>query len=198
MANATTVRMDAVADAAASSARAGRRPARLPGSLLPARIEAALRALEDSATSNGDPASALRDTVEALWRIVQQAASERALNPSRHRHSVRALLARRELVRRGTCILSAIIRRGADSRTFHPDCAPWAIERLPFAIVAGACVHWVFGLAKRPSLRAGTAVEAALELLRPYHQSQERSGGDNDERQEAHVGARRPDGSFRP
>jgi hypothetical protein len=38
---------------------------------------------------------------------------------------------------------------------------------LPFAIVSGACVHWVFGLATALSLRSSVAVEAALEVLRP-------------------------------
>ena len=37
---------------------------------------------------------------------------------------------------------------------FRPDCPSWAIERLPFAIVAGACAHWVLGLSRGPSLRA--------------------------------------------
>ena len=158
------------------SSRAERRPARVAGSLLPTRIETTLRALEVAAKTEGDPATALRNTVEAIWTTVTQAVSEPALEPSRR--TVRALLARRELVQRGTCILSAVIRRGVKSGAFRPRCVPWASERLPFAIVRGACVHWMFGLSKRPSLRAGTAVAAALEILRadtqtlegkPYH-----------------------------
>jgi len=147
-----------------NSSRAERRPVRLSGSLLPTGIETALRALEDAAKTEGDPAAALRNTVEAIWKTVTQAVSEPALEPSRQ--TVRALLARRELVQRGTRILSAVIRRGVDSGAFRTRCVPWAIERLPFAIVHGACVHWVFGLSKRPSVRAVTAVAAALEILR--------------------------------
>lgn len=150
----------------ASNASAERRPrASVSGSLLPPRVEAELRALESPDRSHGDAMTALRETVAAIWTIVEHAGSENALDASRH--GVRALLARRELVRRGTRILSAVIRRGLRSGAFWPTDVRWALRRLPFAIVAGACVHWVFGLSKRPSLRATTAVEAALELLRP-------------------------------
>ena len=146
------------------SSRAERRPARVAGSLLPTGIETTLRALEEAAKTEGNPATALRSTVEAIWKTVRQAVSEPALEPSRR--TVRALLARRELVQRGTCILSAVIRRGVESGAFRPRCVPWAVEGLPFAIVRGACVHWMFGLSKTPSVRAGTAVAAALEILR--------------------------------
>lgn len=139
-------------------------------SLLPRRVDRQLRSLEHSSTSGRDPTTALRETVEAIWRIVEQASSERRLDGSRYGAS--ALLARRELVRRGTYALSAVIRRGIASGAFRPRCAAWAIRGLPFAIVAGACAHWVFGLAPAPSLRASIAVEGALEVLRaPYHQS---------------------------
>jgi len=121
--------------------------------------------LERVGASDRDPITALRETVEAIWKVVKQAASEPALRTSRH--DARALLARRELVQRGTCVLSAVIRAGVESGAFRPGCASWAIRRLPFAIVAGACVHWVFGLAAAPSLRASMAVEAALDALRP-------------------------------
>ncbi len=121
------------------------------------------RPLERSRRSDDDPTTALRETVEAIWTSVEQAASASALDLSRH--GVRALLARRDLVRRGTCMLSAVIRRGVASGAFRPQCASWAIERLPYAIVAGACVRWVFGLSRGPSLRASTAVAAALEIL---------------------------------
>jgi len=79
---------------------------------------------------------------------------ERALDGS--------LLARRDLVQRGTCALSTVIRHGVASGAFRPGCASWAIRRLPFAIVAGACAHWVLGLATGPSLR-------------PHGQSRQRS-----------------------
>ena len=134
-------------------------------SLLPRRVDKQLQSLERSSKSDRDPATALRETVEAIWQIVEQAASARALDGSRHGAS--ALLARRELVQRGTCTLSAVIRRGVASGAFRPRRASWAIRRLPFAIVAGACVHWVFGLATAPSLRASAAVKGALEVLRP-------------------------------
>jgi hypothetical protein len=97
--------------------------------------------------------------------MVERAASESALDASRY--DARALLVRRELVQRGTCKLAAVIRAGVDSGAFRPRCASWALRRLPFAIVAGACVDWVFGLATGPSLRASVAVEAALDVLRP-------------------------------
>ena len=107
-----------------------------------------------SSSSHADEIVALRETVESIWRAVAHAAPETAL------------LARRELVRRETCKLSAVIRGGVAAGAFRPECPSWAIERLPFAIVAGACAHWVLGLSQGPSLRAGTAVEAALEILR--------------------------------
>jgi len=110
-----------------------------------------------SRKSDWDATTALRETVEAFWKVVEQAPSYDTCGP----------LARRELVRRGTCALSAVIRRGIASGTFRPRCTAWAIRRLPFAIVAGGCVHWVFGLTPGPSLRAATAVAAALEVLRP-------------------------------
>ena len=133
-------------------------------SLLPPRVDTQLRALE-CRKPNRDAASALRETVQAIWRIVEQASSETALNGSHH--GVNALLARHELVHRGTRALSAVIRRGIASGAFRPRCVSWAIRRLPFAIVSGACVHWVFGLAAGPSLRASTAVEGAVQVLRP-------------------------------
>ena len=140
-----------------------RRPA-APGSLLPQRLDTPLRALERCTRYDDDPTTALREAVEGIWQIVEQAASESALDISLH--GAPALLARRELVQRGTCALSAVIRRGVESGALRPRCAEWAIERLPFAIVAGACAHWVLGLSPGPSLRAGTAVEAALEILK--------------------------------
>ncbi len=79
-------------------------------SLLPRRVDKQLQSLERSSKSDRDPATALRETVEAIWQIVEQAASASARDGSRH--GVSALLARRELVQRGTCTLSAVIRRG--------------------------------------------------------------------------------------
>ena len=112
-----------------------------------------------SGKSDRDATTALRETVEAIWKVVEQASSEQALDGS--------LLARRELVQRGTCALSAVICQGVASGAFRPRCSSWAIRRLPFAIVAGACLQWVLGLAAGPSLRASTAAAAALEVLRP-------------------------------
>lgn len=129
------------------------------------RLEAGWRALERSSRSGADSTTVLEETVGCIWRIIEHAASEYGLDVSRH--GIRAVLARRQLVRRATATLSAVIRRGVASGAFRPACPSWAIRRLPYAIVAGACVHWVFGLATGPSLRARTAVDAALELLRP-------------------------------
>ena len=127
-------------------------------SLLPPAVDRQLQSLERVDESDGDPTAALRDTVEAIWEIVERATSEPSLD-SLH-HGLRALLAR----------LSAVIRRGVASGAFRPQCVPWAIERLPFAIVAGACVHWTLGLATGPSLRASAAIEMVLEVLRPQEE----------------------------
>jgi len=135
------------------------------GSLLPRRVDRRLRSLEGVTASDRDPIAALRETVEAIWKVVERATSEPALDASRD--DVRVLIARRELMQRGTCKLSAVIRRGVESGAFRPGCASWAMRQLPFAIVAGACVHWAFGLATAPSLRASVAIEAALDVLRP-------------------------------
>jgi hypothetical protein len=129
------------------------------------RLEARWRALERSSRASADPTTALAETVAGIWWILEQAASAQGLDVARG--GIRAVLARRQLVRRGTRALSRVIRRGVAAGAFRPACPAWAIRRLPFAIVSGACVHWVFGLATRPSLRATTAVGAALELLRP-------------------------------
>lgn len=141
-------------------------------SLLPPRVDRQLRLLEDVGQTDRDPITALRKTVEAIWNVVERAASEPALDPSGR--DARALLARRELVQRGTCVLSAVIQRGVESGAFRPGCAAWAIRGMPFAIVSGACAHWVFGLATVRSLRASTAIAAALDVLRPRSSS---SGG---------------------
>ena len=137
----------------------------MTSSLLPPAVDRQLQSLERVDKSAGHPTAALRDTVEAIWEIVERATSEPSLD-SLH-HGLRALLARRELVQRATCTLSAVIRRGVASGAFRPQCVPWAIERLPFAIVTGACVHWTLGLATGPSLRASVAIEMVLEVLRP-------------------------------
>jgi hypothetical protein len=137
-------------------------------SLLPPAVDRRLQSLERVDESEGDPTAVLRDTVEAIWDIVEQATSEPALD-SLH-HGLTALLARRELVQRATCTLSTVILRGVASGAFRPQCVPWAIERLPFATVTGACVHWTLGLATGPSLRASAAIEMVLEVLRPQEE----------------------------
>src|SRR5439155_1046118 len=76
-------------------------------------------------------------------------------------------LRRRQLVRRGANVLSTIIQRGVESGAFRPHCARWAVQRLPYAIVAGVCARWVFGLPEERSLGAGAAADAALEALCP-------------------------------
>jgi hypothetical protein len=116
-----------------------------------------LGALERAPLSDGDPTRALHDAVEAIGRIAERAAGEGALN-ARRRH---------ELVAKGEQILSTIIRRGVESGTFRPPCARWAVERLPYAIVAGMYARSVFDLREERSLRAGAAADAALEVLRP-------------------------------
>jgi hypothetical protein len=126
-------------------------------------VDAQLQTLERSGKSDRDPITALRETIETIWKIVAQAASETPLDGSRH--GTHAPLARHNLVRRATHTLSGVIRQGIESGAFRPRCASWATHRLPFAIVSGACLHWVFGLATGPSLRASTAIEAALEVL---------------------------------
>ena len=143
--------------------------ARVSGSLLPQRVDTQLRSLERSGMSDRDATTALRETVEAIWTVVEHRSSEGALDGSRRDTS--ALLARRELVQRGTCALSAVIRQGVASGAFRPRCASWAIHRLPFAIVAGACLHWMLGLATGPAIRSRTAVETALQVLRPRHRA---------------------------
>lgn len=145
--------------------RRGDQAARVPGSLLPGPLDTQLRSLERSGQAERDATGALRETVEAIWTVVEQASSEGALAGSRHDPG--ALLARREVVQRGTCALAATIRQGIASGAFQPRCASWAVRRLSYAIVAGACVHWMLGLATGPSLRASTAVAAALVVLRP-------------------------------
>ena len=137
----------------------------VPRSLLSPRVDLQLRSLERSRTSDRDPIATLRETVQAIWTIVASATSEMSLHGSPDGDG--AVLARRELVQRGTCALSTVIRRGVASGAFRPRCPSWAIRRLPFALVAGACVHWMIGLAMGPSLRANIAVAAALDVLRP-------------------------------
>ena len=60
----------------------------------------------------------LAETVDAIWKMVEQAAADDALDPSRGGPG--ALLARRELVARGTRRLSAVIRRGVESGAGTP------------------------------------------------------------------------------
>src|SRR3989454_12630656 len=78
----------------------------VPRSLLPRRVDRQLRSLERARESDRDPITGLHETVDAIWKVVEQAASEPALDVSRHEGS--ALLARRELVQRGAYVLSAL------------------------------------------------------------------------------------------
>jgi hypothetical protein len=100
--------------------------------------------------------------VGALWSAFEHAAQEGAFDAA----------ARRELERQGRRALSNIIRRGVRSGAFRPRCALWAVERLPFAIVAGAGASWVFALPKWSTPSAHVVTQAALEVLearRPGH-----------------------------
>ena len=119
------------------------------------RAPAFVRPRAHTGRAPADAITALRETVQSIWHTVGQSDPERAL------------LYRRELVQQGTCRLSAVIRWGVETGAFRPECPSWAIERLPFAIVAGAFAHWVLGLSTGPSLRASTAIGAALEILQP-------------------------------
>jgi len=127
-----------------------------------------LGALERSGDAS-DAATALRDTVEALWRIAAQAAREGAFDDASAGSGGRV-----EFMHRGERILLRIIRRGVAAGTFHPLCTHWVERGLAHALVAGACARWVFGLAEERSLRAGPAADAALEVLRPWTTPQQR------------------------
>jgi hypothetical protein len=120
-------------------------------------LASALGALERATQSDGDPTMALHVAVEAIGKIAERAAGQGALDALR----------RRQLVSQGAGILSALIRRGVESGTFRPLCARWAVESLPYAIVAGVCARSVFDLPEERSLRAGAAADAALQVLRP-------------------------------
>ena len=119
-------------------------------------IETVLEALERSGDASADPATALRDAVEALWAIAGRASAD----PD-------GALLRVKLMHRGKRILSVIIRRGLAAGAFRPRCSLWAEQGLPHALMAGACAPWVLGLPQERSPRAGLAAEAALEALRP-------------------------------
>jgi len=120
-------------------------------------LGSALRALERPTPPDCDPTRALHDVMEAIEEIAERAAAEGAFGAFR----------RRQLVRRGAHVLSTIIQRGVESGAFRPYCARWAVQRLPYAIVAGVCARWVFGLPEERSLGAGAAADAALEVLCP-------------------------------
>jgi len=102
----------------------------------------ALRALERRMPPDRDPTRALHDAIEAIGKIAERAAGEGTFGAFR----------RRQLVRRGAHVLSGMIRRGLESGAFRPSCARWAVQRLPYAIVAGVCARWVFGLPEERSL----------------------------------------------
>jgi hypothetical protein len=120
------------------------------------QLETAWKTFDRCSQGDDDPSRALHAAVAALGVIAERAGVEGAFASVRER-----------LMRRGTSTLSTIIRRGVASGAFQPDSIDWAIEGLPRAIVAGVCARWVFGLVEKRSLRAGTAAEAALEILRP-------------------------------
>ena len=105
--------------------------------------------------TSADPATELRDAVEALWAIAARASAD----------SDGASL-RVKLMHRSERILRSIIRRGVVSGAFRPRCARWAESGLAHALVAGACARWVFGLPAERSLGAGAAADVALEVLR--------------------------------
>lgn len=135
-----------------------------PGrSLLSPGVDTALRALDLAAELRGEGSTALRRTIEEIWKIVAWAARDPALDTASR--GVSALFARRELVRRSTATLASLVRRGVAAGVFQPRCSSWAIEHLPYAIVAGGCAHWMLGISAEPSLRASTAVAAMLEVL---------------------------------
>jgi hypothetical protein len=116
-----------------------------------------VEALERCGNVSADPATALRDAVEALWTMAAQAASAEPGAASR----------RADVMRRSERILASIIRRGLASGAFRPRCPRWAESGLVHALVAGACARWVFGLPEERALRAGPAADAALEVLAP-------------------------------
>jgi hypothetical protein len=120
-------------------------------SALGSPLETAVRA----APSDADPARALHEAVEAIARVAERAAGAGVLDAPR----------RRQLVSQSAEVLSTIIRRGVEAGTFRPPCARWAVERLPYAIVAGLYARALFDLPEERSLRAGAAADAALELL---------------------------------
>ncbi len=120
-------------------------------------LGSALRALEQRTPPDRDPIRALRDAIEAIGKTAEREAGEGTFGDFR----------RRQLLRRGAHVLSAIIQRGVESGAFRPYCTRWAVQRLPYAIVAGVCARWVFGLPKERSLGAGAAADAALEALLP-------------------------------
>jgi len=118
-------------------------------------IETVLEALERSGDASADPATALRDALEALWAIAGRASADSDGAPLRVK-----------LMHRGKRVLRSIIHRGVVSGAFRPRCSRWAESGLVHALVAGACARWVFGLSEERSLRAGPAADAALAVLR--------------------------------
>jgi len=92
-------------------------------SLLYPRVDLQLRSLERSWRPGRDPFTALRETVEAIWTIVEGTVSDRSLDASHEGGS--ALLARRELVRRGTsrCRQSFVWGAGVGRSLTESD--PW-------------------------------------------------------------------------
>src|SRR5260370_21976891 len=62
---------------AAARERPGDPAARVSDSLLPQRVDTQPRSLQRSGTSDRDATTALRETVEAIWTVVEHAASAR-------------------------------------------------------------------------------------------------------------------------
>ena len=119
-------------------------------------MTAVFGALGGATLWDGDLAGTLHEAVEAIGKSAERALGERTPTARRRRE-----------VARGVRILSNIIRRGVEAGTFRPPCTRWALERLPYAIVAGMYARSVFDLQAERSLGARAATEAALELLCP-------------------------------
>src|SRR5260370_7395559 len=106
--------------------------ATLSRSPLHERLDRVLRARERSHRSAADPSTAPRETVEAIWQIVEHAARESTRDGSRH--DIDAVLARPEPVRPATPAPSFVIRRGAASAPFRPPSTPSPLLPFPFSL----------------------------------------------------------------
>src|SRR6266571_1187463 len=84
-------------------------------------LGSALRALEQRTPPDRDPIRALRDAIEAIGKTAEREAGEGTFGDFR----------RRQLLRRGAHVLSAIIQRGVESGAFRPYCTRWASSACP-------------------------------------------------------------------